>query len=58
MPQEEEEETVSQIEKTSLLNRGACLVCYCGHKPNMLVLCVIIQFLFSGPWECNSFSFL
>lgn len=43
MPQEEEEETLSEVEETSLLTRGersAAIIC-----TNMLYLCVLFVFI-------------
>lgn len=45
MPQEEEEETLSQVEEATLLTRGECSAALDTHK---LYLWVIILFLFSG----------
>ncbi len=52
MPQEEEEETLSQVEEKSLLTRG---VRSATMDTNMLNLCVIILFLF---FHCSSVSIL
>lgn len=48
MPQEEEEEKLSQVEEASLLIMDT----------NMLCLRVIMLFLFSGLWGCNTVSIL
>lgn len=54
MPQEEEEETLSQVEETALLTRGD----WCATMDtNMLYLWVILLFLFSSLQGLQQFPF-
>lgn len=56
MPQEEEEETVSEVEETSLLARGEWSAIMVAKK--WCFLFVIMLFLSSSLWDCSSVASL
>lgn len=59
MPQEEEEETVSEVEEASLLTGGErSAITVSKRKKNAVFLCVIMLFLCSSLWDCQSVASL